>query len=171
MRSINSLYEQKFLPWSKSENKRPISFDRFRRLFCEEFCIEFKIPKSDTCAECGYLNAKIDSMKGKNDNKDQLQYLESRKSLHQRKATAAQEKLHKLSRLAKSDPKKYHVICLDLQQALPRPKLTVGPAFYRRKLWTFNCGIHNCGTESGYMFLWSENIIKRGACEIAKLSS
>ena len=101
MRSINSLYEQKFLPWCKSENKRPISFDRFRRLFCEEFCIEFKIPKSDTCAECGYLNAQIDSMKGKNDNKDQLQYLESRKSLHQSKATAAQENLHKLSRLAK----------------------------------------------------------------------
>ena len=36
----------------------------------------------------------------------------------------------------------------------------------RRKLWTFNCGIHNCGTESGYMFLWSEIVVKRGACEI-----
>ena len=127
MRSINSLYEQTFLPWYKSENKQPISSDRFRRLFCEEFCIEFKIPKSDTCAECDYLIVHIDSIKGKNNNKDQLQDLESRKSLHRRKATAAQEKLLKLSRLAKSDHKKYHVICHDLQQALRTPKLTVGP--------------------------------------------
>ena len=161
--TINSLYKQKCrpIPWCKSQNKQSVSSDRFRRLFCEEFCIGFKIPKSDTCAECDYLNVQIENIKG-GDDEVQLRDLETRQSLHQRKATAAQDKLHLLSTLAQSCPEKYHVISIDLQQALPTPKLTVGPAFYRRKLWTFNCG-----TDSGFMFLWSENIAKRGACEIA----
>ena len=72
----------------------------------------------------------------------------------------------KLSKLAVDEPKKYHVIALDLQQALPTPKLTVSQAFYKRKLCTYNLGIHDCGEEKGYMFIWAEDQAKRVSDEI-----
>jgi hypothetical protein len=37
------------------------------------------------------------------------------------------------------------VLTMDLQQALPTPKLFCGPAFYERKVWTYSFNIHDCG--------------------------
>ena len=42
---------------------------------------------------------------------------------------------------------------MDLQAALPTPKLSSNFAFYKRKLWTFNFGIHNLKTGRGHMFV------------------
>ena len=59
------------------------------------------------------------------------------------------------------------VICLDLQQALSTPKLSTNQVFYKRKLYTYNFGIHNYKTGRGYMFVWDEITANRGAAEIA----
>lgn len=53
---------------------------------------------------------------------------------------------------------------MDLQQT---PMLSVGPAFYKRKLWTFNFGIHDCAKNKRYMFLWDETIRKIGSDEVS----
>ena len=59
------------------------------------------------------------------------------------------------------------VICLDLQQALPTPRLSSNKVFYKRKLWTYNFGIHDYKTGRGFMFVWDEVTANRGAAEIA----
>ncbi|KAJ8980254.1 hypothetical protein NQ317_019469 [Molorchus minor] len=59
------------------------------------------------------------------------------------------------------------VITFDLQQTLPTPSLTVGPAFYLRKAWTYNLGVHDCVSEKASMFMWTETTVKRGSEEIA----
>lgn len=61
------------------------------------------------------------------------------------------------------------VISFDMSQALPIPKLTIGPAFYCRNIWMYNLGIHDCPTEKGHMFLWTEDTAKRGSDEIASV--
>ena len=58
------------------------------------------------------------------------------------------------------------IVCMDLQQALTTPKLTVNIAFYKRKMNTYNFNIHNYRDNKGYMFLWDETTAKRGAIEI-----
>ena len=84
------------------------------------------------------------------------------KELHLRKAEAGQAQIKKLTDLAKSNPAKYHVVALDLQQALPAPRLTVGPAFYKRKILTYNLGVHDCAKGTRYMMIWSETTANRG---------
>ncbi|XP_047119817.1 uncharacterized protein LOC124802842 [Schistocerca piceifrons] len=61
-----------------------------------------------------------------------------------------------LTVLATENSKQHRMIAMDIQQTFPTPKLTVGPAFYKRKIWTYNYGIHDCGPNKGYMFLWIE---------------
>ena len=58
------------------------------------------------------------------------------------------------------------MITFDLQQALPSPKLTTNVVFYKRQLWSYNLGVHDCSDGKGYMFMWSENIASRGSQEI-----
>jgi len=54
-----------------------------------------------------------------------------------------------------------------LQQALPTPKISSGPAFYKRKLWTYNFCIHDTGSDNASMFVWPETIPGRGSHEMA----
>lgn len=56
---------------------------------------------------------------------------------------------------------------IDLQQALPTPKLSVGPTYNSRKIMTYNICIHNCGANVASMLLWPETVAGRGSDEIA----
>ncbi|KAJ8883063.1 hypothetical protein PR048_014902 [Dryococelus australis] len=109
-------------------------------------------PKSDTCPTCDDLNNKILATK---DNEEKYQEYEVEKELHLRKAEKGQKNIQMQTVQAKNDSK-YHVITFDLQQALPTPKISTRPAFYKRKLWTYNLGTHNCGIGVGHSYVWNE---------------
>lgn len=162
--TINSLYSNYYINWCNEEGKNIVSSDKFRRIFCEDFNIGFKLPKSDTCATCDSLNMQINSMAPDDEG---LEILQNERKIHVENAEMAQDTIKQLASLASKDPAKYHVIALDLQQVLPTPKLTVSHAFYKRKLSTYNLGIHDLGTNRGYMFVWNESIAERGSDEIA----
>jgi hypothetical protein len=48
------------------------------------------------------------------------------------------------------------ILTMDLQQALPTPKISCGPAFYKCKVLTYNFNIYDCVSDQGYMFMWDE---------------
>ena len=95
-----------------------------------------------------------------------LTQLRGELELHLCKAERAYQDLKEDSALANSDPDVL-VLTFYLQQLLPTPVLTTNVVFYKRQLWTYNLGIHNCGTESGHMHLWHEGIASRGSHDIA----
>lgn len=139
-----------------------VSSDKYHRIFCLEFNIGFKLPRSDTCHVCDRLKIELDS----NVNDCELHAkLKVDQELHHKTADEMQENLKNTAREAKVS-KRTDVIALDLQQKLPTPSLTVGLAFYSHKAWTYNFGIHDCVNEQGHMYLWSENVAKRGSDEI-----
>ena len=161
--SITRLYEDYYFPWCTEKGvEDPVSQDAYRRVFCNEFNIGFLLPKSDTCKTCDESQIKLDALRieGK---EDEAKKVEISLMLHQRKAQAMQNLLK--SESEKKNPKSL-VISFDLQQALPVPKLTSGPAFYCRKLWLFNFGVHDCTNGKGYMFVWGEETGKRGSDEM-----
>ena len=86
--------------------------------------------------------------------------------IHKMKASKAFQLLNADTCKAKQNPAEQHTICFDLQQTLPLPKLTSGPAFYKRKLWLYNLCIHDCGLNKGHMYLWPETIGGRGSNDI-----
>lgn len=119
---------------------KAVSHDKYRRIFCLEFNIGFKLPRSDTCQYCDKLKIDLDS--NIHDAKLTAK-IKKEQECHHNIAEARQENLKTTSEEART-LKNADVIALDLQQNLPTPSLTVGLAFYSRKAWTYNFGIHNC---------------------------
>ena len=86
--------------------------------------------------------------------------------LHLVKAKHSYQQLKEDSALEKSDPNVL-VLTFYLQQSLPTPVLITNIIFYKRQLWTYNLGIHNCRSESGHMYLWHDGMASHGAQKIA----
>ncbi|CAH1988059.1 unnamed protein product [Acanthoscelides obtectus] len=147
-----------YVEWCKERAIAPVEEDRYRRIFCSEYNIGFKLPKSDTCHTCDLPNNQMEANK---ENQDEYNKLRIQLQLHQTKAVAMQECLRKEVLDNAKNYTKYN-ISFDLQQTLPTPSLTIGPAFYLRKAWTYNLGIHDCVSGKGSMFLWAETTAKRG---------
>ncbi|XP_068083375.1 uncharacterized protein [Anabrus simplex] len=161
--TISSLFCDKCSTYCQEYQLPAVSESKFREIFVTEYNIGFKIPKSDTCPKCDSFLITVSNSELPEDELAQkkLQY-----ELHLRRAESGQDMISSLTALAKENPQQYHVIAMDMHQTLPTPKLTAGPAFYKLKLWMYNYEIHDCGTNKGYMFLWSENEGGRGSDEV-----
>nr|CAI5850286.1 unnamed protein product [Callosobruchus analis] len=161
---ISTLYKDYYVECCKQRGIVPIKEDRYRRIFCSDYNIGFKLPKSDTCHTCDFLNNQIEANK---ENMKECSILRTQLEVHQTRALAMQKCMKNEMENAKNSSK--DIISFDLQQTLPTPSLTVGSAFYLRETWTYNLGIHDCGGGQGSMFLWAEPTAKRGSDEIASI--
>jgi hypothetical protein len=85
--------------------------------------------------------------------------------LHKNRAEAAQGVFRQDKSNAKSENYPA-VVTMDLQQALPTPKIPTNKIFYCRQLWTYNFGIHLCDDNSATMCVWPEFTASRGADEV-----
>ena len=94
------------------------------------------------------------------------QQLNGEWELHKRKAERAYQQLKEDTALSKSTSD-VDAITFDLQQSLPTPVLTTNVVFYKRQLWTYNLGIHDCKTSKAYMHMWHEGTASRGSQEVA----
>lgn len=145
--SIASLYHDYYVEWCIKKSITPVK----EYYYSKDFNIGFKLPKSDTCKPCDILNIRIkDSTSASEAEKSAS--LKTQLELHQRRAEALQQSLKDEVNTAKETGNTL-VVSFDLQQALPVSNLTVGPAFYLRKAWTFNLGVHDCITDIGYMYI------------------
>ena len=85
--------------------------------------------------------------------------------LHKRRAERAYQQLKEDTALCQSDPT-MEMLTFDLEQSLPTPVLTTNIVFYKRQLWTYNLGIHDCRSGRGCMHMWHEGIASRGSYEV-----
>jgi hypothetical protein len=162
--NINSLYSL-YTEWlqNKSPSRTPVK-QSFYRTFLNSNCnIGFEPPRSDTCNFCDRTNIKISNLKIQNNEIELINKLEAEKKFHLLQAKTVQSFLKSFKN---SDCERTLVIAFDLQQTLPTPKLCSNIQFYKRKLWTYNFGIHNIKTGNAHMYIWDEQTAKRGSNEI-----
>ena len=58
------------------------------------------------------------------------------------------------------------ILTFDLERVLATPLLTTNVVCYKRQLWTYNLGIHDCKTGRRCMHMWHEGTASRGSHEI-----
>nr|CAI5847052.1 unnamed protein product [Callosobruchus analis] len=108
--TITRSYKEFYVSWYRERGIRPVKESAYRKVFSTEFSIGSKLP-----------------------NEEEVKKLTSEFNLHKSRATAMQSLMKFETQESKADPTKC-VKSFDLQQAMPIPKLTSGPAFYYRKI-------------------------------------
>lgn len=114
-----------------------------------EFNVGFEQPKSDTCNKRDKTDMEIHTLNKDSDAAKIIQ-LETDKIVHTTHAKAAQNILKSYKT---NNDISLAALCFDLQQAQCTLKLSTGVQFYKKKLWTFNLGIHNIKTGKASMFV------------------
>ena len=90
---INSCYEN-YQTFCRERNIQPVTPDKYRRIFAEEFNIGFKTSKSDArdCQTCDKLKVQLKDAEVTGDER-KLKFLKQERQLHQRKAQARHKKM------------------------------------------------------------------------------
>jgi len=101
----------------------------YRRVFTSHFNMDFMLPRTDTCKTCDNYEIKCEASTSAEETDLDKQEWE----MHKKKVNDAFQLLKAETEKAKSNPMDQATICFDLQQALPTPKLSCGPAFYKGK--------------------------------------
>ena len=152
----------------------------YRNIFNTCFNLGFGRPQSDTCATCDSFNIKIHAT----ENEEEKEELKNQMEMHQRRAEKGYEELRSDKARAKKswvanrdeqnqaqegdgETEQVDMYMFDFEQNLPVPTLTHSDVFYARQLWVYNFGIHDCVSERGLMYVWSELTAKRGLSEVA----
>lgn len=123
-----------------------VKYGIYNTVFNNDFNLSFREPRSDTCSVCDA---------GKAD------------EAHLNNWKLAQSLMHADKEKAKTSENTYF-ITMDMQQAIPLPKLSTSKAFYLRQLSFYNFGVH-CVSREGVipqMFVWNECEGKKGSAEI-----
>jgi hypothetical protein len=149
------LYKDKCM----SEAKEVVHESVYRSVFVNDYNLRFHKPSKDTCDSCCKFELRKKSNGGVLAAEEQAEY-----AAHiRRKEQARTSKI--IDKEGTSDSK----ICaaMDLEQVLTVPKLSVGSAYYLRKLSMYNLTFYNLGTKEGSCYMWTESEAGRGANEIA----
>lgn len=151
-----------YTEWCKEKEIQPVKEYYYRHTFNNKFNLQFHMPRKDTCKKCDQYKQAVDLEQSP----EKKSELEREHNVHLAKAEKARAGLKADGALAKED-KDLCTLTIDLQKALPFPKLTVSEAYYRRNMYCYNLGVHDMGTNIGYMYVWDETIASRGSQEIS----
>lgn len=132
----------------------------FNKYF-EEYNIGFYVPRVDTCKTCDIFN---NNMKNTLD-ETCTREINQKQEEHIKRAEKVRKLLKESSELAKTDDSVL-VLTFDMQKTAPLPRINTSIVFYKRQLWVYNVGIHNCKDESASMMVWLEGEARRGSQEV-----
>ena len=149
----------------KSKEYRPVCFSIYKKVV-HELNLKFKMPKKDTCNKCDHFKARIDDLEKEKNTTIELETVKQERDAHQVSAELARAKLREDAERSKGENTDLSMITFDLESTLPTPKMPTNMLYYKRQLWTYNLGIHDCSNNKGHMYVWHEAHGSRGAQEV-----
>ena len=165
--TIKQLYEKYTFWMAEYHADEPVvGYHYYAEVFRKEYNIGVKPPSKDTCTTCDTMKADIVRMEEQNEDTADLKHVFEE---HKERANMVQ---HLLSQQADAAPVRgmdVRVVCMDLQQTLPCPRMTAGIAYYKRKLWVYNFCIYDVTKGKASMFVWDEIKGGRGSDEVASI--
>lgn len=149
--------------WKKDQKKKmqpKASYSKYYDIFIKKFNLGFGHPRQDVCSYCTEANTKI-----KNEKVD-----DTKKSL-KIDLVVHKARARKFFDLLKEKPQKTVVVCFDMMQNQPLPKLNVTDVFYSRQIWLYIlnfviCSEDNQGPENNFIYTWLESESGRGPNEV-----
>ncbi|KAK8372558.1 hypothetical protein O3P69_014576 [Scylla paramamosain] len=143
------------------DSSKIVSLSKYCKIFAA-FNIGTNPPMVDTCSTCDRLNRELEVASNNKDSVTHSNLLTQK--VHLVKAKVARNIMDAYSE--DNDPS-LCVIAMDLQQTLATPRLTTNVAYYKRKMWTYNFGVHNLKESSmAHLYVWNEAVGKRGSSDI-----
>ncbi len=147
------LYQQK----CAESQREAVKHSMYRFIFDHHFNLAFHKPKKDTCDSCTAHEALVEANEV-TEEKTREHEAHLRRKEQAREAKTADKQ---------TNPDYCVVAAFDLEQVLVCPRLTVGSAYYLRKLNVYNLTIFELQTKQGHCFIWNESEGRRGSNEIA----
>lgn len=151
---IYELYKEK----CSGLNIQPVKEHMYRHIFNTRFNLHFKIPRKDTCKQYDEYKIKIDA----SDDQETIKKLKDEHELHLLKVEEACKSMKEDAAKCSTTIDNIYVCSMDLQKALPFPKLNVSDAYYKRNMDCYNFGIHDLRENIGYFYVWDETIASKG---------
>ena len=120
-------------------------------------------PMVNTCSACDKFNKDMEVAEAEKDAAKKSE-LVTQKRIHLIKANVARNIMQSYG---EDNDHRLFVLAMDLQQTLPTPRLTTNVACYKRKMWTYNFGVHNLKEPSqANLYVWNQATAKRSSSEI-----
>ena len=120
------------------------TYEWFLGFWKREFKLKVHSPSRDCCSTCDELK--------RSGKEDELK-------VHHKNAKTARN-------LFKEDAQKPYTVSFDMEKTQPLPHIETNKVFYLRQLWLYNEGFNHTSTNTGYMYVWTENVAKRGSIEV-----
>lgn len=161
--SIGKMYNL-YTKWIKQEHPGSVVVKEsfYRHIFNTQFNLSFKPPQTDTCSKCDQLTTALKTARDHGDD-DTCQALQDELAKHKDQAERGQSLMKLVAREADEDTR---VLCLDMQQTLPCPRLATNVAYYKRKLWVYNLCIFDLKVGQPTFYMWDETTGGRGSSEV-----
>lgn len=141
-----------------------VSMYMFRDIFYRKFNLRFKAPAQDTCDKCNEMEIKIKAAPIKSIERMKLI---QEKTNHLTEVDHLSREYNDIVQESKLSGGARIVLVFDLEKVFETPKLSTAKAYYKRKLSTYNCCIHDATHNRSYMHIWHEAMASKGPQEVA----
>lgn len=161
--NLKILYSE-YKNYCNEKDTASVSMYMFRDIFYRKFNLRFKAPAQDTCDYCNKIEMKIKAAPIKSVERMKLI---KEKTNHLNEIESLSREYNDIVSESKLSIDTKIVLVFDLEKVFETPKLSTNKAYYKRKLSTYNCCIHDVTHNRTYMYVWHEAMASKGPQEIA----